>query len=563
MFKFTRYPISALLILTLLLVASLSFVASLYTLWMTSVISGDAKAINLSGSLRMQSYRIAYAIERDADLTERTALLQEFEQRLNSDELRHHIPVVDPELQGLFNGIATNFARMQRQALEEPHLYLENVESFVRDIDHLVARLESWSESKIQRLQKQQILLSVITLFAAALFALVIFKRVMYPLQSLMDAVIQMGRGNRTARSSYLHSDEFGDLSRTFNFMAEEVAYVYGSMENKIKEQTHELKRQNDVLQFLFDLSQSLSLDNLEIQPIRRSATDELMRLCPQTTIQWDSTEPAPETEHFVVPSSAEQMFLICKSGQPLLQWQQGLLVTVVDLFDHAINRMGSYKNKNRVALLNERTAIASELHDSLAQQLSYLKIQVVRFIKLRERDADETTLNEIIEELRAGLNSSYRKLRELLVTFRSQSEEPGLVPSVQAAADEINRISPNTKVHLYIDEHWPKDLLPSHEIHCLHVIREALTNVIKHAQAENVVVSLTVLTNNELEIKINDDGIGFDDSPEKPMHYGLKIMTERAERIGGQISYQRLKRGGAGVTLTFTSNSRQEPEPL
>ncbi|MDX1342626.1 MAG: hypothetical protein R3227_09745, partial [Reinekea sp.] len=52
--------------------------------------------------------------------------------------------------------------------------------------------------------------------------------------------------------------------------------------------------------------------------------------------------------------------------------------------------------------------------------------------------------------------------------------------------------------------------------------------------------------------IKINDDGIGFDADLEKPMHYGLKIMRERAERIAGKIQYQRLSYGGAGVTLSF-----------
>ena len=177
--------------------------------------------------------------------------------------------------------------------------------------------------------------------------------------------------------------------------------------------------------------------------------------------------------------------------------------------------------------------------------------------------DKWDETLNAIVDELREGLNSSYRKLRELLVTFRSHSDEPGLIPSVKVAADEINRISQNTKIHLYIDDNWPEDLSPSQEIHCLHVIREALTNVIKHAQAENAVVSLKVKDQEQLEIKINDDGIGFDESPEKPMHYGLTIMHERAQRIAGTIEYQRLNYGGAGVTLTFKPKYKNEEEIL
>lgn len=561
MIRFARYPIATSLTLGLILVASASFVASLYTIWLTTVLSGDAAAINMSGSLRMQSFRIAYALESQAPPQEVNRLLSEFEQRLNSEALRGHIPATEVDLSDQFRKIETTFHEMKLAATSRPQDYLNEVQVFVNDIDLLVSLLEQWSESKVHRLRQQQLLITVITLLAASFFALVIFSRVVLPLQSLMKAVVRIGQGSKTARSDYLKADEFGELSATLNRMAEEITEVHLSLESKIAEQTQELSRNNEILRFLFELGQALSTEAPDIETLKQKTIQDLQKLCPHQSFSWSLKENFSNDKQYVVKIPGDRSFLICTLGTELPEWQTQILDTVGDLFDNAINRMGAHMNESRIALLNERSVIARELHDSLAQQLSYLKIQVVRWIKLRERDADEETLNGIVQELREGLNSSYRKLRELLVTFRAHAEEPGLIPAVKSVADEINRISQTTKIHLYLDDTWPLNLSPSQEIHCQHVIREALTNVVKHANAENAVVSLKTLDNGKLEIKINDDGIGFGSAPEKPMHYGLNIMKERAERIGGSIHYQTLKTGGAGVTLTFDAEQVEDHE--
>lgn len=560
MFKFSRYPVASSLVLGLILVAVLSVVASLFTLWMTTVLAGDARAINLSGSLRMQSYRIAFAIQNQAQQAQLDALLDEFDERLFSPELQGHIPLEAAQLRQQFQRVAEQFSAMKIDAQTKPSRYLSQVDTFVVEIDQLVALLEQWSESKVARLRQQQVIIGVITLMAASLFALVIFYRVVAPLQQLLHAVIGISGGNRSARLTYQRADEFGELSRTFNFMAQEIEEAHTSLESKIAEQTRKLSRNNKILEFLFNLSQSLGDDSVHIDLQKGEALAQLKQICPDFDFHWSAKDSFTDAQQFVVKCASDRSHLVCRHSNEIDEWQTRLFITVGELFDSAMNRMGTYKNENRIALLNERSSIARELHDSLAQQLSYLKIQVVRWIKLKERGADEAILDEIVNDLREGLNTSYRKLRELLVTFRAQSDEPGLIPSVKAAADEINRISQNTKIHLYIDDQWPEDLSPSQEIHCLHVIREALTNVIKHAQAENAVVSLQT-TQQGLQIKINDDGIGFEENPEKPMHYGLTIMHERASRIGGEIHYQTLKCGGAGVSLTFKPLQQKEEE--
>ncbi|MDX1341327.1 MAG: type IV pili methyl-accepting chemotaxis transducer N-terminal domain-containing protein, partial [Reinekea sp.] len=265
MLKITRYPIAISLTLGLILVALLSILASLYSIWMTTVLSGDASAVNVSGSLRMQSYRIAFAISQDAPTTDRQALLAEFEQRLTSPQLKGHIPSTEPELNQLFSRIESHFLTMKDNALNQPTTYLNDVAAFVADIDRLVASLEKWSEGKVKRLRQQQVVINGLTLFAASLFTLIIFFRVVSPLQALMRTVVNISQGDRSARANYDRADEFGELTTTFNQMADEIADVHNSLESTIHEQTQELSRNNQILEFLFNLSQALSIERPDI----------------------------------------------------------------------------------------------------------------------------------------------------------------------------------------------------------------------------------------------------------------------------------------------------------
>jgi nitrate/nitrite-specific signal transduction histidine kinase len=549
--KFARYPIAISLILGLALVAGLSLASGLLNIRLTSVLAGDATAINISGSLRMQAYRIAHAIEKDAPLGERKKLISDFSDRLATPKLNAQMPISQPVLYEQFARIQLRSKTMQSYALHDTSAYLRSVDGFVATIDQLVALLEIWSEKKVSQVRQQQIVISLLTLLCTLIFALIIIKRVISPLQQLLDAVGKLARGERQVVSGCQGAGEFGQLSRTFNQMAQEISEVHLSLESKIHQQTEDLSRNNRILEFLFNLSQALSSERPPVQTLKQQVAEDLQAIFQATSIYWSAQEVNDDAATVVITCASDRSHLVCKITSPLEPWQKHTLTTVGGLFDNAINRMEANKNDNRIALLHERSSIARELHDSLAQSLSYLKIQVARWMTLRARDASAPSLDAIVLELRDGLNSTYRKLRELLVTFRSQTDEPGLLPSVKAVADEINRVSQSTKIHLHIDKDWPDDLSPSQEIHCLHVIREALTNVLKHAQAENALVSLKNKTNS-LEICINDDGIGFGGELPKNDHFGLQIMAERALRIGGLIEYNSFQMGGASVMLTF-----------
>src|SRR5690625_2362140 len=111
---------------------------------------------------------------------------------------------------------------------------------------------------------------------------------------------------------------------------------------------------------------------------------------------------------------------LVCRTpvGTTLDDWQQQLIESVADQLALALSLQAEEDNARRLTLVHERTVIARELHDSLAQALSYLKIQVTRLNRALAKD-DKATLQDVSNELQEGLNSAYRQLRELLTTFR------------------------------------------------------------------------------------------------------------------------------------------------
>lgn len=204
-----------------------------------------------------------------------------------------------------------------------------------------------------------------------------------------------------------------------------------------------------------------------------------------------------------------------------------------------------------RMALLEERAAIARELHDSLAQSLSFMKIQISRLQSSAANKMSFTTLQAIVNELREGLDSAYKELRELLATFRVHIDVRGLNFAVQSAIDEFIQRSNLT---ITLDNRLVNcRLTVNEEFHVLHVIREALSNIVRHSGATIVNVVLVLQPSGLVSVLIDDDGIGYAAKHEEAGHYGQSIMKERAYSLGGDISVLRRRKGGTRVRLVFT----------
>jgi two-component system nitrate/nitrite sensor histidine kinase NarQ len=89
-------------------------------------------------------------------------------------------------------------------------------------------------------------------------------------------------------------------------------------------------------------------------------------------------------------------------------------------------------------------------------------------------------------------------------------------------------------------------------QVHALQIVREAVLNAIKHADAQEIVIHCEVSPSGDNEITICDDGCGIDSLDEPEGHYGLTIMSERASRLNGTLHIRRGNAGGTEVCLSF-----------
>ncbi|GAL32070.1 nitrate/nitrite sensor protein [Vibrio maritimus] len=202
---------------------------------------------------------------------------------------------------------------------------------------------------------------------------------------------------------------------------------------------------------------------------------------------------------------------------------------------------------------MEERATIARELHDSLAQSLSYLKIQVTllnRSISKEFGSLEATRSAVVLNDIREGLDNAYIQLRELLTTFRLSIKEGTFG---EALTEMLNQLDSQTSADIELDNQMSSlELGANEQVHILQLIREAVLNAIKHAQASKIQVSCIEEDNAVVTVKITDNGVGFDQAMEKLDHYGMSIMKERAARLNADFSIHSAKDYGCEVRFTF-----------
>ena len=181
----------------------------------------------------------------------------------------------------------------------------------------------------------------------------------------------------------------------------------------------------------------------------------------------------------------------------------------------------------------NERRAIARELHDELGQALQALKINLQTAQRVPHASAQR------LEESIAIINQAIQQVRNLSLDLRpSLLDDLGLVAALEWY---LERHTQRTGVQIHFSTSPPDMRLnPTVETTCFRVTQEALTNVTRYAQARNVWIDLTQ-QGAELQLRVRDDGVGFDASTAQiratqGKSFGLLGMRERVELIGGRF---------------------------
>ena len=588
-----------LILLAMTVLALFSMGASIY---IAETAQDDAAAINKAGSLRMQSYRIAALLQGEAPVTEVSVAREEFDAILNAPALTK-----TTEAAGAAPG---RHYREVRQTWEDTlapdlqlviddegdvggALYLDEVHNFVTAVDTMVAALQRQAEQRIQWLRLSQAAAVVLALTLALTAVYLIHSGITRPLAELMGMAERVRQGDFTGRVQHTRRDEIGLLGRSFNTMAANLETLHAGLERQVEIKTRELRRSNEALQLLYDAARTLTPGQLNEETVRpilqhlsRVTDIRLITACiadpdessaRHTISSVAGYEPAfcraPDCSHCLdgnvarirggigdglatipLEHRSEQygvMLLEFTSGTVPEQWKFRLADAVAEKIAVAIGLAREARRQRRLALLEERSVIARELHDSLAQSLSYLKIQVARLDAGLRDQATSATTTSAVTELREGLNTAYGHLRELLTTFRLKMNEPGLAAALHAAAEEYRRRSEGTDIRIErLDTGLNLD--SNAKIHVLHIAREALANVVNHARAAHAWVHLCGSEDGWVTLSVDDDGIGIADRQERPHHYGIRIMTERANSLGGTLNVSRREPKGTHLEVRF-----------
>lgn len=228
------------------------------------------------------------------------------------------------------------------------------------------------------------------------------------------------------------------------------------------------------------------------------------------------------------------------------------LLVSVGRHLGLAIEKSRLEGEARRLAVMEERHIIGNELHDSLAQSLVGMRLQ----LKVLGESLAREDLGAARYEARAlqrAMKQASADLRGLLTDYRLKIDEAGLV---QTAARLVERFRRETGIAVFFqNECRALALSAAQEVQVYYIIQEALANIRKHASARNV----RILLNNEDDlytVLIEDDGLGMS-GPEEQMpigHAGLAIMRERTERLPGQIVIESEPGEGTRIVLIFNA---------
>jgi two-component system nitrate/nitrite sensor histidine kinase NarX len=484
---------------------------------------------------------------------------------------------------------------------------------FVMSIDSFDSSIEAQLARWTSILNALQLALLVLAIGSALALLYVGHLSVLEPVFRLTDGVARIERGNFDTRVEVTTQDEFGELSSGFNRMAQNLHQLYAGLEQKVDEKTASLETERARLAALYEVSAFLAdantLDALAqgfAQRIRRIAAADSVAIrwsgeanerylllagdsLPRFMIEDEQCltsrrclcgHPQREPGARVIPVRAEgpgaaTLGHCARAGYatlvsvPVILHQRTLgeidlffRDTIAlsagdrDLFDTLASHLAGAMENLRVSALERETAVsderallASELHDSIAQSLAFLKIQVQLL-----RDAlpapTDSSVARIVDELDAGVRESTGDVRELLMHFRTRGNAEDIEPALRTTLRKFEHQT-GLATSLSIEGHG-LPLAPDVQVQVLHVLQEALSNVRKHAKAR--AVWLEVQQSPLWSFEVRDDGEGFDLQQHQPgeTHVGMRIMRERAARIGAKVVVDSVPGAGTCITLTL-----------
>ncbi|HHH41755.1 MAG TPA: hypothetical protein ENK56_07090 [Chloroflexi bacterium] len=269
------------------------------------------------------------------------------------------------------------------------------------------------------------------------------------------------------------------------------------------------------------------------------------------------------EADHRVaVPLVAEGQVrgvLALVGQQPFTSTQLSFLKAAAGMMALLIRNSQLYGELERQAILEERSRLAREVHDGLAQSLGFLNFKVQQIERLLGRGHEEAA-RQALRELREVVQDLYGEVRLTIHDLRwSPDPDQGLVEHLQ---QYVEAFADRTGLEVSLAVEGEPFLSPGAEVQLFRVAQEALVNVHRHARARRVWVRLRSNAD-EVTLEVEDDGVGLPAGASNGgEHFGLRIMQERVEAMGGDLTLQSAPGRGTLLRVAVRSPRSAVPSP-
>lgn len=508
---------------------------------------------------------------------------------------------------------AADGARLRTQTAE----FTAHIDALVDSVEAHMARWTAFTH-----LLQSSVLALVIAGGATLLVAG--YRFVLEPVAQLKDAIQRLQGGDFDARVASVGRDEFGTLAEGFNELAAHLQSMYRHLETKVAEKTAELVEKRERLQALYDvatlMAKATSLEDLASGFTRRVAqvahadgvalrwADEgneryvllTSQGLPQAMIDQEQCLTAGDCHCGApeAPSKARVIPIHAMSPVDLPHCARADFETIVSLpirlHERTMGEVNLFFNAQvapsdaersllealtaqlaaamdnlrlaglakEAAVSQERNLLARELHDSIAQSLAFLKIQV-QLMRDALAGGHAARIEAVLGEIDAGVRECYGDVRELLVHFRTRANVEDIGSALQTTLRKFEHQS-GLKASLSMHGRG-LPVPPDVQIQVLHIIQEALSNVRKHAHATQVWLDVQQQPHWRFEVRDDGDGFAADAAQRNENHVGLRIMAERADRIGATVEVLPTAGRGTSVVLELpapfaTSGRAAEP---
>ncbi len=473
----------------------------------------------------------------------------------------------------------------------------------VAAMDDAVRAFERAATAKIRYV----IYIQILFLSVAALLVLVGYtlthRHIIAPIRRLESRADEMGQGRLETPVPALGHDEIGQLAQSLEKMRRQLYRAREDLEFQVAQRTRELEA-------LYEVSRDIS-SRLEVEHVLRSVTEkarELLGADIATLCMLDASGATLQLQAFAGDARAvrataspkdEPLAATVLSGECALRcslckgWchvletrfqadhmaaslragsrvigalcvgstrpgrfspeSEALLTRLANSAAVALENARLYEQAERVAALEERQRIAADMHDSVAQTLSYLALRVEQIAE-RVTTGDPRSAASDLERLRDQLDRTLQEVRTIIADL----QRPALVrQNFQNMLERlVSALSVESSFSVTLDvcTSQPVYLPPDTAEQVLRVTREALLNALHHASPSSITVRFGC-TANEGVVVVEDDGRGFDlnhPPQDGQNHFGLKIMKARAAHIRGTLTIEAAPGRGTRVRLAF-----------